>query len=131
MLKFLPLGVPSFTPFLAMKYFFVPLGRAVRYNLCCVSLHTGFPLPSLTQNQHVFYGYCYFFIAFAVAFFYCFCFFLLLLIYYHCYFFIAFAIDITIAVPVCISTLSPSPLERAGERTKKTFNIKLKVVVNF
>jgi hypothetical protein len=29
-------------------------------------------------------------------------------------------IDIAIAIPVCISTLSPSPLERAGERTKKT-----------
>jgi len=29
------------------------LGRAVRYNLCCVSLHRGFPLPSLTQNQIV------------------------------------------------------------------------------
>jgi len=28
-----------------------PLGRAVRYNLCCVSLHRGFPLPSLTQKQ--------------------------------------------------------------------------------
>jgi len=28
----------------------VPLGRAVRYNLCCASLHSGFPLPSLTQK---------------------------------------------------------------------------------
>ena len=30
---------------------FVQLGRAVRYNLCCVSLHRGFSLPSLTQKQ--------------------------------------------------------------------------------
>jgi hypothetical protein len=99
MLKFLPLGVPSFTPFLAMKYFFVSLGRAVRYNLCCALLHRGFPLPSLTQNQLVFMTIAIFFIA--------------------------------IAISVCISTLSPSPLERAGKRTKKTFNIKLKVVINF
>ena len=36
------------------------LGRAVRYNRCCASLHRGFLLPSLTQNQTLFIGIAFF-----------------------------------------------------------------------
>ena len=49
-----PLGVPSYRTLQGNEVLFVTLGRAVRYNLCCASLHKGFPLPSLTQNKYVF-----------------------------------------------------------------------------
>ena len=49
-----PLGVPSYRTLQGNEVLFVTLGRAVRYNLCCASLHKGFPLPSLTQKKCVF-----------------------------------------------------------------------------
>jgi hypothetical protein len=51
---FLPLGVSSFTSLRGFEAICSKLGRAVRYNLCCASLHKGFPLPSLTQKKCVF-----------------------------------------------------------------------------
>ena len=87
---FLRLGVSTFTSLRGFEAICSKLGRAVRYNLCCASLHKGFPLPSLTQNKCVF-------ITIIIAF-------TLLLFYF----------------PVS----SPSPLERAGVRTKKEPQLK-------